>query len=238
MTRKNIDPEAVYTIPEIQRIIATARPRGPLAFALTAWTYEFGARTAEPGLQLLRDLDLPNNRARPVHLKSGAAKSWQFLLPYCEEALPLWIAARPAMIKTPEQAPYLFPSKMPGMCYPCHGTGQRAKLLRDGNRRFDGEKVPCHHCGATGKRWGLDRREVFNIVAPILTAAGMPKGRRHPHTLRHSIITNMLNSGVEPKVIQTRVGHRALQTTLGYVQASESARAEVVDKMKALYRKE
>lgn len=233
MTLKDVDPQAVYDEVEINKIITLARTKGPLAFVLIAWCYEFGARTAEPGMQLLRDVDLANGRARPLHLKGGKQQSWHYLMPFCTEALPAWLDAR--QIKMLEQSPYLFPSASPGMCYTCGGTGKRAKQMRDGKRRFKGDLVPCHHCNETGKRWGLDRREVYNIVAPVLREAGMRKGSRHPHTLRHSIITHMLNAGVDSQEIQNRVGHRRLETTLSYARATESAKAEVVGKMWKVY---
>lgn len=234
MSKKDVDPEAVYTPEQIRTIMSLARTKDALTFALVAWCYEFGARTAEPGMQTMRDVDLENNRARPVHLKGGAATSWHFLLPYCQEALPRWMQARTPKIS--EQAKYLFPSAFPGMCYTCGGSGQRAKQMRatDGSR-FKGDLVPCHHCGETGKRYGLDRREVYNTLAPLLREAGMPKGRQHPHTLRHSIITHMHNGGVEAKVIQDRVGHRRLESTLGYIRATDAQRASVLDKMQNIY---
>lgn len=236
MPKKNVDPQAVYDAADIQQIMAVARNMGPLPFALTAWCYEFGARTAEPGMQLLRDVDMKAARARPLHLKGGNAQAWHFLLPFCVEALPPWLAVRPhRYIKTPEQALYLFPSKAPGTCYTCHGTGQRAKQMREGKRRFVGDLVPCHHCNETGKRWGMDRREVYNIIAPILRAAGMRPGSQHPHTLRHTIITHMLDAGVPSAEIQSRVGHKQLETTLSYARATESAKAETVGKMWKVY---
>lgn len=252
MARKDVDPEAVYTPDEIKRIMNLAREKGPKAFALTAWCYEFGARTAEPGMQLLRDVDLANGRARPVHLKGGATKAWHFLMPFCAQALPRWIGYRresptpPGLHRTARIGylsvdekrceEFLFPSTFPGKCYTCGGTGQRAKQTRLPNgKRGKGDLVPCHHCDATGRRWGMDRREVYNVIAPILREAEMPKGRQHPHTLRHSIITHLLNAGVEHKAIQERVGHLRLSTTLEYVKSTEAARAAVVDKMRAVY---
>lgn len=52
------DHQAVLEVSDIQLVMDTARRTTPKAFALTAWMYEFGARGAEPGLQLLKDVDM------------------------------------------------------------------------------------------------------------------------------------------------------------------------------------
>jgi site-specific recombinase XerD len=230
-----VDLQAVLDARDIKGVMATARKTGPLAFALTAWCYEFGARAAEPGLQLLKDVDVRARRARPAHLKGGKAQAWHALLPFCREALPPWLTTRPTTIKKTEQQVCLFPSGAPGRCYTCQGTGKRTTLRRDGKRRFAGERVPCHHCGATGKRWGLSRQETYAIVSGVLTAAGMPVGRRHPHVLRHSIITHMLDGGTSPNVVQDRVGHKLLSTTLEYSKFTESAAADLEEQMEKVY---
>lgn len=230
------DPQAVLEPEDIRHVMAVARARGPEAFALLAWTYEFGARAAEPGLQLVRDIDLRVGRARPMHLKSGAAKSWQPLLPFCKEALPLWLDQhRDAAVSTPEQKSYLFPSSVPGRCYTCKGTGKRTRLLNNKGKRSPGEQVECHHCGGTSKRWGLSRFEVRDIISAVLREAKMPKGRQHPHVLRHSIITHLLDGGAPPKAIQDRVGHSALETTLGYAKLTKAATAALERAMNNVY---
>ena len=218
------DPQAVLTLEQIKACTRVARATGPLPFALFSWMYEFGARAAEPGLQLLKDIDLANRRARPTHLKAGATKSWHVLLSGCKEALPAWMDARPAFVIQHGQKPYLFPSRVPGRCYTCRGTGIRARLMtRPDGSRYDGDHVSCHHCGETGLRWGLSRFEVHAIISKILTTAGMPNNRTHPHVLRHSIISHLLDGGVPATTIRDRVGHRNLQTTLNYAQMTDTA---------------
>lgn len=236
LTMPKTDPQAFIVAAAVKPIMAAARARGPRTFALTAWTYEFGARAAEPGQQLLRDVDLVSGLARPMHLKNGTQKSWQPLLGFCLEAMPLWMMERATTPLTAIQRPFLFPSGQGGTCYTCKGTGARAVLKRDKKIRYEGaEKVECHHCGGTGKRGGMSRIEVYTIIHEVLKAAGMPKDRRHPHVLRHSIITHLLDGGVSPKVIQARVGHKDVQTTLGYAGTTDAAKDELTAALGKVY---
>lgn len=229
--------EAILEAREMKAIMDGARATGPLAFALTAWCYEFGARTAEPGLQLLKDVDMRIGRARPAHLKQGKPPAWHMLLPFCREALPVWLEARGALGLSAVQRPLLFPSRITtGRCYTCAGSGQRPVLKRQGKRRFTDSTVECHHCGGTGVRWGVARQEVYSIVSDVLKRSGVDKTCRHPHVLRHSIITHLLDAGVSDKVVQDRVGHKQLATTLEYARVTESALAEIETRMTKVYR--
>lgn len=232
---KDIEIQATLEEAEVPKVMLAARARGPLAFALVAWSYEFGARVSEPGMQLLKEVDLRLGRARPAHLKGGKGQAWHRLMPFCREALPAWLDERSTWELLPQQRALLFPSKIKtGRCYACRGTGQRQKLKRDGDRRFqDGTLVRCEPCHGTGKRWGLAAQEAYQIVKGVLQAAGIPDGRNHPHVLRHSIITHLLNAGVAPKVIQDRVGHRSMETTLEYARVTEQALEEMQGKLEA-----
>ncbi len=228
---------AVLQTHEMRPVMNVARSTSPLAFALVAWCYEFGARTAEPGLQLLKDIDLRIGRARPAHLKEGKAPAWHMLMEFCREALPLWLTARQALELRSEQKQLLFPSAITtGRCYTCKGSGKRPVLKREGKQRFhDGTTVDCHHCNATGMRWGLARQEVYTIVSGVLTAAGVDPSCRHPHVLRHSIITHLLDAGVESKTVQDRVGHKQAATTEEYRRMTEASLLSVEEKMRKVY---
>lgn len=230
------DHQAVLEVADVKRVMREAKRTGVLAFALTAWMYEFGARGAEPGLQLLKDVDMRRSVARPTHLKQGKQPAWHRLLPFCREALPEWLDARSVYVKRPEHALYLFPSSIEtGRCYTCAGTGKRPILKREGKKRFRSGTEPCHHCNETGKRWGIDRREVYEIVRAVLERAGMPAGRRHPHVLRHSIITHMLEGGAPPAMVQDRVGHKHQTTTLEYARTTQAAIDELEARMSKVY---
>lgn len=228
--------KATLELHEVRAAREVARRRGGIVLPLFDWMYEFGARASEPGLQRVLDVDLRALRARPLHLKDGTPQDWFALLPFCRESMKSWMEkGRAEVVKIPEQQTVLFPSTSPGRCYACKGTGQRPILRRekDGRRREEGTKT-CY-CGGTGKRFGIARGEIYTIITGVLTEVGVPETHRHPHVLRHTIITNLLEGGVPPTVIQARVGHRDLATTLGYAAGTRAAAAEIEAKMSSLY---
>jgi integrase len=232
-----VNPKALLEIEEVKRTIEAAKAKGPLEAALLAWLYEFGSRASEPGLQHVNDVDLRLKRARVVHLKKGASfdrnrQDWDALLPLCRELLPPWLEARPSYLVDAGQKLYLFPSRSPGDCTACKGTGKRSALQRGVSIR-----VPCHHCAGTGKRWGLSRHEVYHLVTELTRQAGVPIGHRHPHTFRHSLITHLLEGGTAAGVIQERVGHSNVATTLGYVRATKTARLQLENALSGVYKK-
>jgi len=228
-----VPPKAVLQTEDIGKIMREAQRRGPETAALLAWLYEFGSRASEPGLQTVSDVDLRAGRARPRHLKDGAAADWQVLLPFCRKALPEWVHDSMGS-KMP-----LFPSDTPGKCYTCHGTGKRTRLMREKKtgRRFAGNAVKCHHCDGTGVRVGISRIEVHRIVREVLLAAGVPESLCYPHVLRHSIITHLLEGGMPATAVQERVGHRALASTLGYAKATKFVGAQMEKALQGVYGK-
>jgi len=58
------------------------------------------------------------------------------------------------------------------------------------------------------------RRTLLRIAA----RTGIKK-HIHPHLLRHSWATNMINRGANPRTVQAQLGHRFLETTMIYVES-------------------
>lgn len=70
--------------------------------------------------------------------------------------------------------------------------------------------------------WGkapLNTRTAYNYIAQIGKKAGLSKPV-HPHALRHSYATHLMNGGADLRVIQEMLGHSSLVATEKYTHVS------------------
>ena len=75
-----------------------------------------------------------------------------------------------------------------------------------------------------GKR--LDRERIWGIVKEAALLAGIQKNI-HPHTLRHSFASHLLENGADLRVIQEMLGHADISTTQIYTHVDERQLLEV-----------
>jgi len=77
------------------------------------------------------------------------------------------------------------------------------------------------------KGGALTRAGVFLILRRLAAGAGLEPERVHPHLLRHSFATHLLEGGADLRSVQEMLGHADLATTELYTHVSDRRRREL-----------
>jgi integrase/recombinase XerD len=105
------------------------------------------------------------------------------------------------------------------------GTEALRRYLARGRPYLDSRHRPELFLNAKGG--GLTRAGAFQILRRLAGKAGLEPERVHPHLLRHSFATHLLEGGADLRSVQEMLGHADLATTELYTHVSDRRRREL-----------
>jgi integrase/recombinase XerD len=106
-----------------------------------------------------------------------------------------------------------------------HGATALQRYLSRGRPFLDTRHRPELFLNAKGG--GLTRAGAFLILRRLAAKAGLEPERVHPHLLRHSFATHLLEGGADLRSVQEMLGHADLATTELYTHVSDRRRREL-----------
>ena len=102
--------------------------------------------------------------------------------------------------------------------------GKRGELLATGGGAEDEKAMFLNYLGGR-----LSTRSVARMIDAHVLACAL-KRHVHPHALRHSFATHLLDGGADLRAIQEMLGHASLSTTQRYTEVSWERLQAVYDK--------
>lgn len=115
---------------------------------------------------------------------------------------------------------------------------QRSRLGKKGRAKMQ-QNVVLLPSGPEDGAFQISRVQVFRIFRRYATEAGLPRRKRHPHVLKHTIGSDLVDAGVALPNVQVHLGHRSLASTGQYTLPKEDAVSRAVGQaIRAKFRQE
>jgi integrase/recombinase XerD len=106
-----------------------------------------------------------------------------------------------------------------------HAAESLRRYLSRGRPFLDARHRPELFLNARGG--ALTRAGAFLILRKLAQKAGLDPRRVHPHLLRHSFATHLLEGGADLRSVQEMLGHADLSTTELYTHVTDKRRREL-----------
>jgi integrase/recombinase XerD len=107
--------------------------------------------------------------------------------------------------------------------YPIHPRTRRLLWAYLGERTTQ-QKNPFLFTTRQSVAHGISPSTIFWLFRQYAEAAGIPPERQHPHVLRHSIATHLLDAGWDIADVQDWLGHADITSTLVYAKVTNKRR--------------
>jgi type 1 fimbriae regulatory protein FimB len=97
----------------------------------------------------------------------------------------------------------------------------RAWLAERGNH-------PSKYVFVSQKSGRVHRSQFYRIFSAAAEKAGLPKDKRHPHCLKHSLGVALVEANVNLAVVKQALGHRSIASTSIYTQPTDESTGRAV----------
>ena len=179
----------------------TSTPLGKRDRAILELLYAAGLRVSELVGMDVGDIDLGEGLVRVL----GKGRK-ERMVPFgdkARDALEDYLGARPELLK-----------RIPALsAIPERHEGRRV------TRRGTSAQTEADAVFLNSRGGRLTTRSVANIIDRYVARLAQ-RMKVHPHTLRHTFATHMLNAGADLRSIQELLGHESLSTTQRYTHVS------------------
>ena len=87
---------------------------------------------------------------------------------------------------------------------------------------------PSKYLFVSQKSGKVNRSTFYRIFSDAAERAGLPADKRHPHCLKHALGYALVDANVNLSVIKQALGHRSIQSTSRYTEATDEQAGRAV----------